>query len=60
MGSTDTLEFTTGDDVETCALFAQEAENRERGVSFDRVADGVRAVVEGLGEEAETIQNLLG
>ena len=48
VGLTDTLEFAARDDVEACSLLCQQAEDGERGVGFDRVADGVRAAGEGL------------
>ena len=64
VGFADTLEFSAGDDVEACALFGEEAEDGERGVGFDGVADGVGAgfgaAREGLLEELEALGDLLG
>ena len=60
MGSADPFEFTTRDDVEACSLFGEETQDGEGGVGFDGVADGVRAVAEGLLEELEALGDLLG
>ncbi len=60
VGFADALELATGDDVEACSLFGEEAKDGEGGVSFDGVADGVGAVGEGLVEELEAVGDLFG
>ena len=54
------LEFAAGDDVEACSLPSEKPEDGERGVGFDGVTDGVRAVAEGGFEELEAVGDLLG
>lgn len=53
------LELAAGDDVEACTLFAEQAQDGERGIGFNGVADGVWARGEGLLEELEAIGDLL-
>ncbi len=59
VGFADALQFAAGDDVEACSLMSEEAENRQRGVGFDRVADGVGTAREGFLEELEAVRDLL-
>ncbi len=60
VGFADALEFAAGDDVEACSLLREEAEDGERGVGFDGVADGVGTVREGCFEELEAVRDLPG
>ena len=53
----DSFEFAARDDIETGALLSNQAQNRKRGVSFDRIADSVRnrteRLIEGLQPRAD-------
>src|SRR6266702_4313056 len=60
VGFADALEFAAGDDVEACSRGGQEAEDGERGVGFDGVADGVGAISKNFFEELEAVGDLRG
>src|SRR4051794_4734699 len=60
VGTTDSFELSTGDDVEACSLTTEKTEDGERGVCFDGVADGMGARGEGVLEELEALGYLGG
>ena len=60
VGFADAFEFSAGDDVEACSLLREETQNREGGVGFDGIADGVGAGCKGGFEELEAVRDLLG
>jgi len=59
VGAADALELASGDDIEACSLLAEEAQDGQRGVCFDCVADSVCAVLKGLWEELERVGDLV-
>jgi hypothetical protein len=52
-------ELAAGDDIEASALEREKAEDGERRVCFDGVADGVGADGEGMLEELEALEDVL-
>ena len=54
------LEFTAGDDVESATEAREQPKNRERGVGFDGVADGVVDAGELAHEHGDAIADIVG
>ncbi len=59
-GAADAFQLAAGDDVEAAALLAEELEDGERGVRFDRVAEGVRDGHELSLEHHHALENGVG